>query len=85
MSILSGFGLSDDFANYSLTNYKQDDIHIAVKVDAGSTACEDMGCPPGRGCGTWGCSEDASTEVTFADACGDGIPQLGWIYTSRND
>ncbi len=24
-------------------------------------------------------------EVTFADVYGDGIPMMGWIYTSRND
>jgi len=60
-------------------------LHFSVKVDSESTACEAMGCPAGRGCGTWGCSEDASTEVAFADACDDGVPRLGWVYTSRNE
>jgi hypothetical protein len=33
----------------------------------------------------WGCSEDASTEVAFADVCHGGVPQRGWTYTSRNE
>jgi len=59
-------------------------LHFAVKVPSGSDACEAMGCPIGHGCGGFGCSEDASTEVAFAEVCGDGVPQLGYIYTSFN-
>jgi len=59
-------------------------LHFAVKVPSGSDMCADTGCPPGRGCGSFGCSEDASTEVAFAEVCGDGVPLFGTIYTSFN-
>jgi murein DD-endopeptidase MepM/ murein hydrolase activator NlpD len=60
-------------------------LHFSVRVDAASAACGEMGCPAGHGCGAFGCSEDASTEVAFADVCDNGVPQLGWTYTSRNE
>lgn len=59
-------------------------LHFSVKVAAQSDECADMGCYTGRGCGSFGCSEDASTEVTFADVCKEGVPQLAWGYTSLN-
>lgn len=59
-------------------------LHFSVGVAAGSTVCAAMGCLPGHGCGEWGCSEDTSTEVTFADVCDSGIPQFLYAYTSRN-
>ena len=60
-------------------------LHFQVSLPEGSTACESMGCEPGIGCGEWGCSENASTEVAFADVCGDGVPKIGWSYTSRSE
>ena len=59
-------------------------LHFAAKVPDGDTSCQSLGCPTGHGCGSGGCSQNATTEAAFADVCGSGVPELGWIYTSQN-
>ena len=60
-------------------------LHFQVDVPEIYTECLDMECDVGQGCGRWGCSRNASTEVAFADVWGDGIPTMGWTYTSMNE